>query len=151
MTEDPAHDARRHVRGRFQAHGDARVQVRGRVMHFTARGPWNAELIDALNRTLGLAVAELPPDGRFVDIIELHGNALMTPDALARLQRLVDDAVARGYCSQSTALVLADDVEGRALMLPKLLAVYQGSRPTRAHRSLAEAEAALAAITATWA
>lgn len=150
MQQDPTHDARRHDRGRFRAHGEARVQVRGRVMHFTAQGPWNAELMDALNRTLGQAVTELPPDGRFVDIIEVHGSALMTPDALARLQRLVDDAVARGYGSKATALVMADDVEGRALMLPKLLAVYQGSRPVSVHNGLAEAEALLSELTKGW-
>jgi hypothetical protein len=145
MTSPKRLLASEHQAGPFPAHGDATVAVQGRVMRFVASGPWNVEFVNALWRAMVKAAAQLPPDGRYVDLIEIRHSALMTPEALAALHQAIDTAVARGFNAQATALVLAPDVEGRALMLPKLQRIYSRHRPVSVHDTVDEAWVALRA------
>jgi hypothetical protein len=135
-----------HQKGPFRAHGDATVSVEGRVMHFAATGPWNLEFIEALWRVMVKAASQLPQDGRFVDLVEVRGSAWMTPDALQLLSHCIDTAVAQGFRASATALVIPMEVEGRSLMLPKLVEVYGRHRPVLVHTDAAQARAALRAL-----
>ncbi len=143
MTADNRLQASAHQKGPFRVHGDATVAVVGRVMHFSAAGPWNAEFVKALWRTMVKVASQLPSDGRFVDLIEVRHSAMMTPDALTMLASCIDQAVSQGFNALATALVIPMDVEGRSLMVPKLQEVYGRYRPVTVHLTEAEALAAL--------
>lgn len=115
--------------GRFPAHGRLQIEAGERLLHFRCRGPFNEEWVKASARAILAAIPNLHPDHRFVELLEFHDSLLMSPSTLAALTRLVDDAVARGFVPLATVMLVADDVEGRSLMLQRLVKCWGGSRP----------------------
>lgn len=104
---------------KFRPHGRTEVWADGAIVHVLAEGPFNREGVDAFSFEMLSLYRRLPAGSRIVNITEVRGAMLGTPDAWERLAEHLATGVKLGLPLLGTAWVAAPDVDGRTLMLPR--------------------------------
>jgi len=124
----------------FPPHGSSRFERRGQLLLLHSQGPFNAEHIQSLVAEFRKHAAVLKPAGPWASINLVTRSTMTTPDALEALRRSAlwarDEL---GRCA--IAYVIADDVEGRMLMLPAIRASADGIVPLGVFTDYTAAEA----------
>jgi hypothetical protein len=120
------------------------VSVHGRVLFFTAHGPFDEDMMVAVERAIQLARRRLPQDGPFLDVYEFHGNADISPSAVKHAAAMVQGYLARGRNAYATVIVAAPDLPGRD-QLEALLDLWRPWRPVHVCEDF---DAAWAVVTA---
>jgi hypothetical protein len=110
--------------GRFRPHGRVEFSTLGNILISEVIGPFNAELVNAVADTGVDQFQEFTRRGKWGDIIIFSGSAMASQEALAALTRNVSRNVNSGSHASATALVLAPDVEGAALMASHLMKCF---------------------------
>lgn len=118
--------------------GRVRIGVQGRVMLSCAEGPFDAELMAAVQRAIALAGKRLPADRRFGDLLEIRGSLVMDGDALARLRESIDAFASRGVVALSTVFLVQPGIPGIE-RLPAMMDIWRASRPVRRAQDFASA------------
>ena len=109
----------------FRPHGHIESRRSGRVIHTHAHGPFNAESVRGYGLLLAELTAELPDGCPFVVIATMSGSILATPDAWETLEAGVRRRQAGHHRQLGSAWVVATDVEGRNLFVPRARALYE--------------------------
>ena len=126
----------------FDAHGSLNLQVEGRVLRAYARGPFNAEMLEATAVLEPPLFAEMSSGGKWVEILEFSNSALATADALEQLGPHLQQLKAKGIAPLATAIVLGDSLEGAAIMRERYAAAYASAHwPCAFFATAPEAEA----------
>ena len=110
--------------GSFPAHGDIEVVKDGAIIRAAGAGPFNVEAVAAYARRMAQLVAGVEPGGRFVVIARMSRSILAPPDAWAALDASVRSRRDGPARQVGAAWVREGDVEGWALMLPRITAIY---------------------------
>lgn len=110
----------------FRAHGDIGVGRQGSIIRAEGVGPFNVEAVAGYARHMAKLVAAVEPGGRFVVIANMSRSILAPPDAWAALEASVHSRNQGPSRQVGAAWVKVGDVEGWALMLPKITAIYAG-------------------------
>ena len=110
--------------GSFPAHGDIEVVKDGAIIRAAGAGPFNVEAVAAYARRMAQLVAGVEPGGRFVVIARMSRSILAPPDAWAALDASVRSRKLGPSRQIGAAWVKDGEVEGWALMLPKITAIY---------------------------
>jgi hypothetical protein len=110
--------------GAFPAHGDIEVVKDGAIIRAAGAGPFNVEAVAAYARRMAQLVAGVEPGGRFVVIARMSRSILAPPDAWAALDASVRSRKLGPSRQIGAAWVKDGEVEGWALMLPKITAIY---------------------------
>jgi hypothetical protein len=110
--------------GTFPAHGDIEVLKDGSIIRAAGAGPFNVEAVAAYARRMAQLVAGVESGGRFVVIARMSCSILAPPDAWAALDASVRSRKLGPSRQVGAAWVKDGEVEGWALMLPKITAIY---------------------------
>lgn len=110
--------------GAFPAHGDIEVVKDSAIIRAAGAGPFNVEAVSAYARRMAKLVAGVEPGGRFVVIARMSRSILAPPDAWAALEASVRSRRLGPSRQIGAAWVKEGDVEGWALMLPRITAIY---------------------------
>ena len=110
--------------GSFPAHGDIEVVKDGAIIRAAGAGPFNVEAVAAYARRMAKLVVGVEPGGRFVVIARMSRSILAPPDAWAALEASVRSRRLGPSRQIGAAWVKEGDVEGWALMLPRITAIY---------------------------
>jgi hypothetical protein len=110
--------------GPFPAHGDIEVVKAGAIIRAAGAGPFNVEAVAAYVRRMAQLVAGVEPGGRFVVIARMSRSILAPPDAWAALDASVRSRRLGSSRQIGAAWVKDGEVEGWALMLPRITAIY---------------------------
>ena len=113
--------------GRYRQHGRSDIHFDGKIMRFESMGPFNKELIRAVEMAMRDLLNEVPPTGPWAEIVWLRGSALIAPEVLPAMKGLIENLTDDGLVSAATAIVATDDVEGLSLMIPPYAAIYVAS------------------------
>ena len=119
------HDIQDYVNGPFAPHGEIELWREGSVIHLEAAGPFNAEAMQAFGLAMTQLLAELPPQGLFIDILELRHSMLASPEAIAVLEGFMQRMSEAGKAPCAVAYVAAPEVEGREFMMPLCATLYE--------------------------
>ncbi|MGL6289431.1 MAG: hypothetical protein ACRC2H_01935 [Silanimonas sp.] len=126
----------------LRAHGRSRVWAEGALLHIRVQGPFNREGIEAFIAQSLTLHAQLAPSGPFVTVAEILGTLVAPIEVWKRLEDHVAQVAAAGVPEAGLAWVVAEDVEGRSLFLPRAQAVYaRNGRPIEVFTTMAAAEA----------
>lgn len=113
-----------HAGGLFVPHGHLEVWAEGRILHYCGHGPFNMELLEALDRTDRAMMQALALSGPFAIIAEIRESVLATPDALAALEASLAEQQRLGLASTAVAYIITPDVEGCQLMTAIFSRIY---------------------------
>ena len=112
---------------KFKPHGRVECQERGNVLLATAFGPFNMELLGALQAMAGESFPKMVAKGRWVHIATFLDSALCAPNVLEGLKEAMHQLVQLGVAPELTAFVLPTDVEGHSLMGPLYAKAFEAS------------------------
>ena len=110
--------------GGFRPHGKVELWAEGPVMRVIAEGPFNREAVLALGNAVNDLHQALGDQRPICELLDFRGSLLASPDALHTLGELMALMTEIGNAQKAIAMVVADDVEARDLMLPILTKVY---------------------------
>jgi hypothetical protein len=128
--------------GPFRPHGSVEIWRDGSVVHLIAEGPFNLETVQGVGRAMRELFASQPPQGRFVDILEMRTSIMASKEVMAAFGRFLADMSAAKTAPLAVAYVVAPGVEGRGLMLPIFARVYaENGRRFAAFETMDEARA----------
>ena len=127
--------------GAFPAHGRVEVHPHGRVVYFDATGPFNAEAVALMRTAYTPIMAAMAMEGPFGHISTFHESMLATPEAFEAFAALLESWRASGILPAVNAYVVAREVEGRNLVLPRYAAAFPSTCRFAAFETLPEAEA----------
>ncbi|MBH9579219.1 hypothetical protein [Inhella proteolytica] len=133
---------------RFPAHGEVQIDWNDRLLLIQARGPFNAELMVRGTTAIADLRAARPADGRYVELVHWQDSMLMPPEAWVRFEKAVRLFVSAGLNGTHTLCVAAPEVEARWLMLPRMVALWEESRPVELFEQLEPALARARELTA---
>ena len=111
-----------------QGFGRVTVGLRGRVMHYIAQGPFDAALMAAAKRGTNIAAERIPPDRRYVSLMEFRRPLGMDEEGLREFKETVGGFVRRQTVPLATILLVAPGDEDAPMVLD-MAAVYRQSRP----------------------
>ncbi|MGL6290307.1 MAG: hypothetical protein ACRC2H_06440 [Silanimonas sp.] len=128
------------ARGPFQPHGDITYWTEDRLLRYIAQGPFNEEAFVALAEASRQLHEAMPFQKPFAHLTEVRGSALATPGAMATFEAFLVAMARRGNNGVAVAMVIAPEVEGRLLMLPRFEKAYEKlGLPYRCFETVAEA------------
>ena len=132
----------------FTPHGVVDLWMEGRLMHYEATGPFNTELVDCLAIAQRDYLLATRPQGAWVSLCTLVGNAMSSPEGIARYAAIMAAPKPDNMIPVATAFVIAPDVEGGRIMAPQFAKIYADiGRPFEIFETMAAAQAwALAMI-----
>lgn len=110
--------------GRFPPHGHSEFRADGAIIRIAVEGPFNVEGIDEFGRKMLALFATVPPGEAVVTLAEIRTTLVSPEDAWQRLSRLVQRMQSGPHRIVGTAWIVADDVEGRGLMVPRARRMY---------------------------
>jgi hypothetical protein len=96
----------------------------GSIIRAAGAGPFNVEAVAGYARRMAQLVAAVEPGGRFVVIARMSRSILAPPDAWGALDASVRSRRDGPSRQVGAAWVREGDVEGWALMLPRITAIY---------------------------
>lgn len=108
----------------FRAHGDIEARKEGSIIRASGAGPFNVEAVAVYARHMAQLVAAVEPGGRFVVIARMSRSLLAPPDAWAALEASIHSRHLGVSRQVGAAWVRDGDVEGWALMVPRITAIY---------------------------
>ena len=119
-----SNDGRMHIgagrgAGVFRPHGHIDVWREPPFVRLDAVGPFNVELLARYAADMDAVYRAAAADGPYVSLVRVTHSILMSPDALQALAASVKKVHAAGYGSVGVAYIVAADVEGRDVMLPR--------------------------------
>lgn len=103
-------------RHRFRAHGRVDFRVDGRLLLTEAIGPFNAELVQAVQNLVREVFGEMAAGPPWGQLVRFHESALASPETLEQFTLMLCALRAQGLTPHATAYVLPPDVEGATLM-----------------------------------
>ena len=110
-------------------------------MHYQATGPFNTELVDCLAIAQRDYLLATRPMGAWVSVCTVVGNAMSSPDGLARYTELMAAPKPDNMTPVATAFVIAPNVEGGNIMGPLFAKVYaEIGRPFQIFSTMKEAQ-----------
>lgn len=125
----------------FRPHGRTEVWAEGSIVRVLAEGPFNREAIDAFSLEMLGLYRRLPAGTRCVNLTEVRSALLGTPDAWERLSEHLAAGARLPLALLATGWVVAPEVEGRTLMLPRARQAFaDAGRPFEVFETIAEAE-----------
>lgn len=128
--------------GPFRPHGSVEMWKDGSVVHLIAEGPFNLETVHGVGRAMKELFATQPPQGRFVDILEMRTSIMASMEVMTAFGRFLAEMSSAKTAPLAVAYVVAPEVEGRSLMLPIFARVYaEHGRRFAAFETMAEARA----------
>jgi hypothetical protein len=104
--------------GKFRPHGRVEYEERGNILWTRAWGPFNVELVDALNTLVKNIFPVMTGKGTWVNICVFEQSALASLEVLDTLGDLVTQLVELQIAPAGVAFVLPPEVEGARLMAP---------------------------------
>lgn len=108
----------------FTPHGQTAVRWDDGFLQVVVSGPFNVEGIDVLTRTMLEGYRGLPEGTPVVNVCEMRGTLVYTPEAWEALGATIRATSASGMRVLATAWIVAADVEGAALLLPRARALF---------------------------
>ena len=131
----------------FKPHGVIESRVEGNLFVQEGSGPFNKEILLAMNAVHAEAKKLLPPAGPWYALFIFDISALAPREMLEELRQYLTIQVTQNLASQATALVLPRSVEAATLMKPIYLRVWrEAGIPCEAFENVAEAKAWLHAL-----
>lgn len=124
----------------FPPHGSTRFEARGQLLLLYSSGPFNAEHVKSLVPAFQAHAGPLSRNGPWATINIIRDSVMTTPeciDAMRRSAIWTRDTLGR----VAAAYAIAEDVEGRRLMEPLLVAACDDIIPTRFFLDLDSASA----------
>ncbi|WP_028453320.1 hypothetical protein [Chitinilyticum aquatile] len=109
---------------RFAPHGHVEIWAEGQLLRYQATGPFNLELLQALDAADRGLMAATAAQGPFAILAEFAGSIAATPDALAALEASLAAQNAAGLASAAVAFVVDPDAEGAVLMRSIIADIY---------------------------
>ncbi|OYU46201.1 MAG: hypothetical protein CFE44_03360 [Burkholderiales bacterium PBB4] len=109
----------------FKPHGRIESSVVGNLFVQEATGPFNKEILLAMEAVHAGARQLAASDGVWAAIFVFKQSALASPEMLNGLSKYLATQVTRRNASTATALVMPADVEGALLMAPLYLRAWQ--------------------------
>ncbi|MBH9576774.1 hypothetical protein [Inhella proteolytica] len=101
---------------RFRAHGRVDFHVDGRLLRTEAIGPFNAELVLAVQALVHQIYREMAAGPTWGQLVRFHESALASPDTLEQFTLTLCALRAQGLTPHATAYELPPEVEGATLM-----------------------------------
>jgi len=131
----------------FTPHGVVDLWMDGQLMHYEATGPFNTELVDCLAIAQRDYLLATRPQGAWVSVCTVVGNAMSSPDGIARYAEIMAAPKPDNMIPVATAFVIAPDVEGGRIMAPLFTKIYADiGRPFQIFESMAAAQVWAAAM-----
>lgn len=125
----------------FTPHGVVDIWMEGRLMHYEATGPFNTELVDCLAIAQRDYLLASRPQGLWVSVCTVLGNAMSSPDGIARYAEIMAAPKPDNMIPVATAFVIAPDVEGGGIMAPQFRKIYADiGRPFQIFETMAAAQ-----------
>jgi hypothetical protein len=106
------------IPGKFNAHGRVKYEERGNILWATAVGPFNVELVSALEKVVTNLFQRMESRRPWVSICKFENSALCSREVLDSLTEMMKRLVALKIAATGSAFVLPPDVEGAYLMDP---------------------------------
>lgn len=130
------------VQSRFAPHGRVNMRFEDDILFYDATGPFNIELVESLVIAQRDILMAASPQRPWVSVSIMRRSMLASPDAFARYTEMMHTARSAQFTPLASAYVVAPDVEGRSLMLPKYEAIHIASG--RVFQSFTQLDDALA-------
>ena len=130
------------VQSHFAPHGRVTMRFEDDILFYDATGPFNIELVDSLAVAQKDILIVAKPQRPWVSVSIMRGSMLASPDAFARYANMMQTQRPAECTPLASAYVVAPDVEGRSLMLPKYEAIHIASG--RVFQSFTQLDDALA-------
>ena len=108
----------------FRPHGRVTFSVDGNVLMCDAVGPFNKELIEAIEGVELKLIDEMKQNEKWGDIVTISGSALGSSETLQAFTDYLKMLVAGNFISNVTAMVIDKNVEGAGVMTPYLIKAY---------------------------
>lgn len=109
---------------RFAPHGLVEISFVGDILLYTATGPFNLELVESLAVAQTEILTAADPHGPWVSVSWMRNSLLASPEAFAQYATMMHAPKPAQFTPLASAYVVAPEVEGRALMLPKYAAIH---------------------------
>jgi hypothetical protein len=104
--------------GKFRPHGRVEYEEQGNILWTRAWGPFNVELVEALNSLVRDIFPGMASKGAWVNICTFEHSALASFEVLENFSELVKQLVQLKIAPAAVAFVLPRDIEGAFLMAP---------------------------------
>ena len=128
--------------GGFRPHGHSEFLAEGAIIRIAVEGPFNVEGVDDFGRKMLALFAGLPLGQSVVTLAEIRRTLVSPPDAWARLEAHTARVQQGPHRILGTAWVVAADVEGRGLLVPRARRMYaEAGRPFEVFEDAASAAA----------
>ncbi len=128
--------------GAFRPHGQSEFLADGAIIRITVEGPFNLQGMTEFGQKMQHLFAEIPAGQSVVTLADVRNSLLATPEAWSLLEALILQMQAGSLRLLGTAWVVAETVEGRALLLPRARRAYAAAgRPFDVFTDAAAAEA----------
>ncbi len=114
----------------FRPHGRVEYSVSGNVLIADAYGPFNVQLIGAVNSIEKETLQSLAQQGTWGMLLCFHDSALASLEVLQAFTELLTQNRMLGLIAHATAIVLPSTVEGAALMAPLYIKCYANATST---------------------
>jgi len=126
---------------RFRPHGRVEYEEQGNILLTKAWGPFNIQLVDALETLVKSLFPVMTSKGKWVNIAVFEESALASHEVLATLGKMVTLVHQLNIAPVCIAFVFRPDVEGANLMAPLFEKyVNEGGIPCKTFPSSARAE-----------
>jgi len=126
----------------FAPHGRTSARWDDGLLLVDVTGPFNLEGMALLTRTMLEGYRGQPAGTPVVNVCEMRGTLVYTPDAWAALADAIRATGASGLRVLATVWIVAGDVEGAGLLLPRARALFAGAgRPFEVFERRVEAQA----------
>ena len=102
--------------GRFNAHGRVDFEEQGNILWATAVGPFNVELVRALEKVVTTLFPVMASKGIWAGICRFEQSALCSPEVLASYTEMMKRLAALNVAPTGNAFVMTPQVEGAYLM-----------------------------------
>lgn len=109
---------------RFAPHGVVEISFVGDILLYTATGPFNKELVESLAVAQMEILTAAGHRNPWVSVTLMRNSLLASPEAFAQYSAMMHAAKPAHCRPLASAYVVAPDVEGRTLMLPKYAAIH---------------------------
>ena len=131
-----------HVKTRqFTPHGVVDMWMEGALLHYQATGPFNTELVDCLAIAQRDYLIATRPQGAWVSVCTVVGNAMTSPEGLARYAEIMAAPKPDNMVPVATAFVIGPEVQGGNLMGPLIARIYvEIGRPFHIFSTMEEAQ-----------
>ena len=110
----------------FRPHGRLEFTCKESLVHISAIGPFNQEVIHAVGVIEPEMLREISNKyGSWSEIIVYENSCVYSPEGLIALEEYINQLVVENISPKYSAFVIAKDVEGQAMMSKIYSAIYE--------------------------